>query len=494
MTVIATSARDHSRFGISLPLILGLGVYAQVLVYAGVVLSDPDTYWHIAVGRWILAHREVLHQDVFSFSMPGAPFTPPEWLAEVVIAWLYDHFAWTGLVAVTALCEAAALALLLRALLRTLAPVHAMIATVLAWGLALTHVLARPHIFTLPILVVWVAALVVARSEDRAPTPWLALLMLLWANLHGSYMFGLVLAALLAGEAVLLAADWPSRLRAARGWGLFGALSVIAAMITPFGVAGLLLPFELNNMSYSSAVLAEWQSPNFQKFQPLELWLMVTLFAALSLGWRLPPTRVAIMLLLLHMALQHLRHGEPLGFVAPLLLAPALAPQLRARSDDQVAAPIDRAVAVLAQPATARGIALAGAIMLAVSVVMLGGGVAREADPITPAAALAAVEALHVEGPVFNDYDFGGYLIFRGIRPFIDGRYFYGDRFIKRYMEAIAVFNDQLPALLKEYGITWTLLRPGTPGAVWLDHLPGWRRLYTDDIAVVHVRDDQPAR
>src|SRR5260370_1363050 len=82
----------------------------------------------IAMGRWIIAHSEVPRVDVFSFSMQGAPFTPPEWLAEIGIAWLYDRFGWGALVAATALSVAAALTMLLRALLRNLMPAHALIA------------------------------------------------------------------------------------------------------------------------------------------------------------------------------------------------------------------------------------------------------------------------------------------------------------------------------------------------------------------------------
>ena len=69
-----------------------------------------------------------------------------------------------------------------------------------------------------------------------------------------------------------------------------------------------------------------------------------------------------------------------------------------------------------------------------------------------------------------------------------------GDPFIKRYAEAIQLESDQLPQLLSEYGITWTLIAPRRPAVVLLDHLLGWRRLYADDIAVVHVRDGQPMR
>jgi hypothetical protein len=494
VAAIAILTRARGRFRLSLPLLFGLLVYGQVVNHPSEVLGDADTYWHIATGRWIIAHGAVPHQDVFSFSMPGAPWDPPEWLAEVFIASVYDHFGWTALVVVTALCEAGALALLLRFLLRYLAPVHAMIAAVLAWAVALTHVLARPHILTLPLLVLWVAALVMARSQERRPSLWLVLLMTLWANLHSSYMLGLVLAGLLAGEAVLLATDGSARLRAMRGWGLFGALSVAAALITPFGIHGLIQPFELTQMSFSSAVLVEWMSPNFQHYEPLELWIMVLLFGGLSLGWRLPPTRVIIVLLLLHMALQHGRHAEPFGFIAPLLLAPGLAPHLAERLARRPASSLDRGMAELAKPADMRGIAVAGAILLVLTVAILHGGVERNTDKLTPASALAAVEADHIAGPVLNDYGFGGYLIFSGVKPFIDGRYFYGDAFIRRYIEATNGLNDQLPALLDEYGITWTLLNPSTPGVSLLDHLPGWRRLYADDVAIVHVRDEPAAR
>jgi hypothetical protein len=467
-----------------------LGAYTQVLVFAGRVIGDPDTYWHIAVGRWIVAHRAVPHEGIFSATMPHVPWITQEWLAEIVLAGLFELFGWTGLVVATALCVAMALAMLLRVLLRSLEPVHALIATVLAYALTAPHVLARPHIFTLPILVAWVAALVRARGEDRAPSPWLALLMALWANLHGGYVAGVGLAALLGGEAVLLAADWPARLRAARGWAIFGALLVIAALVTPYGIEGLLLPFRMIQMNYALAQVTEWQSPNFQSLQPLELWIMLVFLAALSLGWRLPPTRLILLLLLLHMALQHLRFGELLGFCAPLLAASALAAQLSHRSDSL----LDRFMASLAKPAGVGGVALAGAVLLAISAVLVRSGGVHEAGGITPVAALAAVRANHVEGPVLNEYNFGGYLIFSGVEPFIDGRYLYGDAFIKRYVEAMLLESDQLPRLLEEYGVTWTLISPHRPAVVLLDHLPGWRRLYADDMAVVHVRDGQPVR
>jgi hypothetical protein len=380
--------------------------------------------------------------------------------------------------------------MLLRQLLHSLMPVHAMIATALAVTLVIPHVLARPHVFTLPILVAWVAGVVWARSEDRAPPAWLAALMVLWANLHGGYLFGLGLAGLLAAEAVLLAPDWRTRRRAAGGWAFFGALTVGAALLTPYGVAGLLLPFRLTGMSFAMGQLVEWRSPDFQSFEPLELWLAVVLFAGFALGWRLPPTRLLMLLLLLHMALQHRRHAELVGLVAPLLLAPALATQLRALPARRSAGPVDRGLEELARPASLRGFALAGMVLAALSAGLLHGAATRT-DVAMPTAALAAVEAAHVTGPILNDYGFGGYLAFVGVPPFIDGRAeLYGDEFIKRYVQAMLLESDELPKLLDQNGIAWTLIAPERPAVLLLDHLPGWRRLYADDVAVVHVRTD----
>ena len=75
---------------------------------------------------------------------------------------------------------------------------------------------------------------------------------------------------------------------------------------------------------------------------------------------------------------------------------------------------------------------------------------------------------------------------------FIDGRAdFYGDAFMKRYAQAVTLVSDELPQLLDQYRITWTLFAPERPAVQMLDHLPGWHRLYGDGVAVVHVRDDQ---
>jgi hypothetical protein len=111
-------------------------------------------------------------------------------------------------------------------------------------------------------------------------------------------------------------------------------------------------------------------------------------------------------------------------------------------------------------------------------------------EQFAPATALDFALKANVTGPVLNDYDFGGYLIFREIPTFIDGRTLpFGKRFANDYFDAMALGNDdKLEQLADAYKVSWTLLRPRSAAALHFDHSPAWRRLYADEVAVVHVR------
>jgi hypothetical protein len=117
----------------------------------------------------------------------------------------------------------------------------------------------------------------------------------------------------------------------------------------------------------------------------------------------------------------------------------------------------------------------------------------RPARNITPEMAVAGADLAHA-GPLLNDYAFGGYLIFAGIPTFIDGRSeLYGGAFIERYNRDIALADlDDFLKLLDQYKIAATLLEPSTPAVALLDRLPDWKRVYGDDVAVVHKRLTAP--
>jgi hypothetical protein len=315
--------------------------------------------------------------------------------------------------------------------------------------------------------------------------------MVLWANLHGGFTLGIALTAAFGIEAVLNAKDRMERGVAARRWLTFLVLASLAGMLTPHGIEGILFTAKVLGMPYALANIGEWSSPNFQKFQFLELWLMLFILVALTRGLRLPPVRLAILLGLIHLALKHGRNVELLGLLSPLLLASPIAVQWPGHQNagghaDESHGFISR----YAQPA--------GLMATVVMLVFFGPLFFYEAqqgriappEKRHPIAALRAVKESGIKGPVFNQYEFGGYLIFSGTPVFIDGRAdLYGDDFMERYLEACRLQRTgSLERLLDKYKVRWTLLRPGVPAVALLDHLPGWRRLYADGTAVVHVR------
>ncbi len=97
------------------------------------------------------------------------------------------------------------------------------------------HFVARPHVLAFPFMLIWVAGLVRAVEERRAPEPLLLLAMLLWANLHGGFTLGLLLAGAFALEAVIGARNPVERKALLTGWAKFGAGALLVSCITPYG-------------------------------------------------------------------------------------------------------------------------------------------------------------------------------------------------------------------------------------------------------------------
>ena len=153
----------------SWPLIVGLVFFVRAVAQPMALLNDPDTYLHIAAGRWMLAHAALPVHDPFSHTFAGAVWVPHEWLAEIILAAAYDIAGWSGLVLLTAAAFAVSLALLTRFLLRWAEPFSALIAVALGAALVQGHLLVRPHLLALPLLVVWSGALFTARDTGSGP-------------------------------------------------------------------------------------------------------------------------------------------------------------------------------------------------------------------------------------------------------------------------------------------------------------------------------------
>ena len=478
MTLSVTHATEQaSPLRGLLPLWVGAGIYALFLLAGNRLLIDPDTMWQITVGQWIIDHRAVPETDVYSFTMRGQPWISTQWLAQVLYAKAYATFGWSGPVVLAAAAISATFALLAKFLSRRLSESTTLVFIAAALALTVPHLLARPHVLALPVMVAWVGGMIAAADRRRAPSLWLLPLMALWANLHGGFVFGLVLTAPIALDAVV-SAEARLRRKLVLRWAAFGFAALLTSWCTPYGWNALLASQKILGLGAALPLIMEWRPADFGSLGALEVCLLLGIGLALYRGIKLPPLRIALLLGLLHMALAQARAGEILALLGPLVLAAPLARQIGG------AEPVH-------SNAAPRGVLFAG-----VGIVLLAGTIAYASvhrfEPHTrgsPVAAVTALKQLNLSR-VFNDYDFGGYLIANGVAPFIDGRTeLYGEKFFIDHNAASGLMKpENLFRLLEEYKIEATLMRTQSAATKLLDHIDGWEKVYADDIATIHLR------
>ena len=211
-------------------------IFFVALVCAARVRVSYDTLWHIPSGLWMLEHQAVLHHDVFSHTVLGRAWVAHEWLSEIVFALSYQYLGWTGVVLVAAASLAFAFSLLAAYLGGRDWPARGLLLLLVGVFLCMGVLIARPHALVAPVLVFWAIHLVAAVEQSRVPSLWLVPLMVLWANLHGSFLVGPVFAVVMGVEAITRASPIAERLRIAGRWASFTLLSLLACLLTPHGV------------------------------------------------------------------------------------------------------------------------------------------------------------------------------------------------------------------------------------------------------------------
>ena len=465
------SLGPEDRFAGTLLLVFVAAV-AAYLAFTGGLFRDGDTGWHLAAGRYILQTRSIPATDPFSYTFAGHAWHAHEWLAEAVMAGLFNVAGWRGLSLLFSVAGGITAFLIGREWLRWLPVRWALCALFVVCGLLYPVALARPHMLAWPLLAAWLLILLHAREQGRAPTFAALPIMLVWANLHASYMLGLGIAGSLALEALLSQPrDRPVVVR----WAAFLALAVLAAGVTPHGVQGFLYPFQVSGMRVVS-VIDEWRATNLTGDR-LFIAFTVAVWALIGLRWRhIHPLRILLLAGLTAMAIAHARHQMPLAIVAALMVAPLIAGGH---------GEMHRHEAVGKRPLWV--VAMTAVLLLTV---------ARAALPFEmkdnsafPLTAFSHVPAPLRMQPVFNGYSFGGPLILSGIRPYIDGRAdMYGDDFTLDFVAMLRGDIVRFRRADRRWRFAWIILPPKIGLVAKLDREPGWRRLYADQWAVVYDR------
>lgn len=427
-------------------------------------VDDSDVFWHLASGRWMVEHGAFLRVDSFSFTIPGRPVPLHQWLGDIVLWVSYALGAWWGVLALRVAVVTALAAIVVRAALaRSARPAVAALAAFPALALSRFVWGDRPELVGLLCFAVFVSLALAAREGDRLARWSLPPLMIVWTNLHGGFVVGVVLLAVLAVEAWLF--DRPRRLAFAAA----AVLGIAATLVNPAGLAVYDSPgWHFTN---PPRFIQEWGLPDVTSFPGLLY--ASTLFGSLALALLTPASKrattwIALLAPLAFLSLSALRH-MPLFAVAAV---PFLAERLTALLATRASA---------ARPAPA-------AVGFAFAALVLAAGLAtapREPDlEGYPSAALATLRA--EPGRLFNDYDWGGYLIWAAPEHpvFIDGRLVpYVGRWLDDYRELIGV-HERWREVLEAYDVTLVLVRPSAPLAVRLAEA-GWSTLHVDGDAVL---------
>jgi hypothetical protein len=457
------------------------GVFAVLMAASPKLLGDPDTQWHIATGAFIWRTGQVPWTDPFSHTFAGQPWIAKEWLSQLILFAAKSAAGWTGVVVVAALSISLVLALLYEWLAERCRSTVALILTLVAGILLAPHFLARPHVFALLPLFLWTRGLTEALDRERRPPIWLIPVLVLWANLHGSFTIAYPIAGILALEAIL-GAPAGRRGETVLTWAAFGLLAVAAGCATPYGVHALLVTFTVFGSGESLPFIDEWQPVGWGLAGILSVGSSLALCGVLAVGGRRNLARIALLALLTGLLVRHTRFVDVFAIVAPVVAAvplvrcfPGLAPE-----------PADPASR---WPLYARA---ALAFLAAASLAALPLRRPEPPSAVAPRGALAAARAAGLSGPVANAYNFGGFLIAEGVPTFIDGRT--DQLFLGGFISGLyaAVQQDEPDALLRAiapYGVTWAIVESGSREARHFERAPGWSRLYRDDAASVYAKE-----
>lgn len=449
---------------------------------------DPDLWWHLRTGEAVV-DSGIPHTDIFSFTFPNNEWVTHEWLSDVVMWSLYQlgglpllQVVFAGLTVliwllVYRLCAG-------RPYIAGLVVAVAAKASEVVWG-------ARPQLFNLLLFALFIYLL--ERRKDGALGSWVFLAFplatVLWANLHSGYLLGIVvLATYLMGEWIENRRQSPSvrALSPPDVSRLAGATvaSFLAALINPNGARLWIYPFETLGSSVQREFITEWFPPTPDL---LIFWLTVALIVTGVFAMfrsRLAPTATELLMFAGTAVGAFLSvRNIPIFAVAA---APILARHLAA------AISLDRFVDEDDAADESRLATAIGGAVIAFGALLIGFGTLQDNDEVVegtfPVAAVDFIEASELSGPIFNAYNFGGYLIWRGIPVYIDGRAdVYQDSGLLQYAKTAFVEEDwQAP--LELYGIRLVLVERGSRLANALAESGGWELRFEDDVAVIYWR------
>jgi hypothetical protein len=486
----------------SIAAIILISVFlSQIFSAAHGLLMDCDTGYHIRAGEYILDTLSIPKHDMFSFLSPPIPWTAHEWLSEVMMGAIHGIFGLAGIFIFFSTLISFVYYFLFKILQSLKANI--IIATIVIISVIASsqmHWLARPHIFSMLLVLLWYF-LLDAYQYDKKNILYLQIpLMLLWVNLHAGFIIGIILNGIyLFGNMVeLISSPSPERSiykKKVIFLGLITVVCLIVSLVNPYGYQILLFPFKLITEKFIMNNIGEYLSPNFHSAWaiPFEAFLLFTLAVLAFSKERLNLVELLLILLFLHMSLYSARYIPLFSIMA----APIVAKQLKrllATSNGKFFDFLNRKGASFSEmDAAGKDFIWPAVVFLIIVVLLFSGQLKADFDPDNkPVAASIFLEKEHINGNMFNNDEFGDYFIYRNYpayKVFIDGRNdMYGVEKLKEYHRVIN-FEHGWEDILEKYNITWIIYDSSSPLSRYLMQNKNWRLIYSDKVASIFLKE-----
>jgi hypothetical protein len=479
-------------------------LFISILFYLSFVgtkglLGDGDTGYHIRAGEFIIDTLSVPKHDMFSFLTPPLPWTAHEWLSEVIMAVLYRTFGLNGVYIFFAVLISSIYYLFFQ-IIKTYKGniLIAVVVVLLVISSSRIHWLARPHIFSLVFTVIWYYLLDSYQYNNKNYLYLFPPIMLIWVNLHGGYITAYIITGIyLAGNAVKFFiskdAEREEYKKKTRLLGLTVIACLLVTLINPYGYHILLFPFKLTSNKMIMDNVKEFLSPNFHKmmFFTYLLFLMITIIAVSRK--RLNFIETILILLFTYMALYSVRYIPLFAIiVAPILV----------RQADHLINNLDgkfkkflkkRAERIASVDSSAKGYQWPLTAVLFVIVIAAVGNIEYRFDEETkPVAAVEFLKKEHLRGNMFNNDEFGDYLIYAAwpeYKVFFDGRSdMYGEEMIKEYFKIVKI-KPEFDDVLNKYDIKWIFFNARSTLSRYLLMRDDWKLIYADKVANIFLKD-----
>ena len=463
------------------------------------LLIDCDTGYHIRAGEYIIQTLSIPRYDMFSFLTPPIPWTAHEWLSEVAMALLHKAFGLTGVVIFFAFFIACVYFIFFKIIQTYTANILiCILVSLFVITSSEVHWLARPHIFSLLLFVIWYYLLDIYHYKNKNYLYLFPPIMLLWVNLHGGFVIGFILIGVyLFGNLIKFffskGEEKEEYKRKTKLLGITAIACLLVSLINPYSYQILLFPLKLTSNKFIMDHVNEFLSPNFHESMPFKYMLLFMIAVFAISRKRINIIELTLIVLFTNMALYSARYIP----LFAIIIAPILINQTELilnQADGKFAGFLKkRGERIASIDKSAKGYLLPFIAVALVSIFAVNGKIEFKFDEKKkPVMAVEFLKKEHITGNMFNDDEFGDYIIYAAwpeYKVFFDGRSdMYGEERMKEYFKVMGI-GQGWDKVLTKYNINWIIYNANSPLSNFLIESNGWKLIYADEVANIFVRN-----